>query len=227
MKQIRIFLKRIYSCLRGEEKTRRYGYLFETIKEAKCRRIMEIGTWNGERGLQMIKTAQKFHAPEEVEYYGFDIFELMNDEICVKEVSKKPPIMEEVKNRLETSGAKIYVFKGFTEEVMPKIMPSLPKMDFVFIDGGHSIETITNDWNYTQQVMDGKTIVIFDDYWSGEWGKRKDAGCQSLIDSLDRSRFEVKILPVTDSFRKDWGMLFINFALVRILPISPQAGRAA
>lgn len=208
-------IKRIHNRLGGEEKARRYNYLFEIIRAEQCRRIMEVGTWNGERALQMIQTAQKLHRQREVEYYGFDIFELMNDEIYAKEVSKRPPAMEEIKSKLEKTGAKISLFKGFTEEVMPKVMHTLPKMDFVFIDGGHSIETITNDWRWTQEVMDQNTVVIFDDYWSGEWGKRKDAGCQSLIGKLDRSRFHVAILPIQDQFKKEWGVLKINFAKIQ------------
>lgn len=208
------FPKRIYNRLGGEEKARRYSQLFDVIFACKCRKIMEVGVWNGERAREMIKTAQKFHDESSVEYYGFDIFELMNDELYTREVSKRPPIMTQVKSRLAATGAKINLFMGLTEETMPKVMPTLPPMDIVFIDGGHSIETITSDWNYTGQVMDKNTVVVFDDYWSGAWGKRKDAGCQSLIDVLDRSKFNVWIMPIQDSFKKDWGLLKINFALV-------------
>ncbi len=215
MRQLSRILKKICHRLRGAEMARRYNYLFEIIKKNRCKRIMEIGTWNGGRSREMIEAAQEFNGPDEVEYYGFDIFEIMNEEVFTKEVSKRPPTMEQVRARLEASGAKIQLFKGFTEETLPKVVPSLPKMDLVFIDGGHSIETITNDWYYSQKVMDNNTVVIFDDYWSGEWGKRKDAGCQSLIDALDRTKFEVKILPIQDKFKKEWGTLKINFVQVK------------
>ncbi len=209
------FIKRAYNKIRGIERAQRYEQIFHAIKNNRCRRIMEVGTWNGERAVQMIETAKRHWKAAQVSYYGFDIFELMNDEIFAKEVSKRPPSMQEVKTKLENTGAKIFLFKGFTEEVMPKVMPALPKMDLVFIDGGHSIETITNDWKWTQPVMDEKTVVIFDDYWSGEWGKRKDAGCQTLIDNLDKTKFRAEILPIQDSFKKEWGVLKINFAKVR------------
>lgn len=215
MPQSLAFLKEIYNRLRGAERARRYNYLFEIIRKNRSQRIMEIGIWNGARSLAMIKIAQKFHSPGEVEYYGFDIFELMNEKVFKKEVSKRPPTMEQVQDKLEASGAKIHLFKGFTEETLPKVVHFLPKMDLVFIDGGHSIETIINDWRWTQQIMDSNTVVIFDDYWSGEWGKRKDAGCQNIIDVLDRTKFEVKVLPVQDKFKKDWGILKINFVQVK------------
>jgi len=166
---------------------------------------MEIGTWRGLTALQMITLAQKYHAKKNIEYYGFDLFDMMNEDILVKEVSKLPPNLEAVKKQLETSGAQIHLFRSFTKDTMPQVMPSLPFMDLVFIDGGHSIETIENDWHYTQQVMGDHTVVIFDDYWSGEWEGRKDAGCRSLVGTIDKSQFDVKLLPIQDTFKKDWG----------------------
>ena len=213
-------LKIIYTKLRYPNEPKRYNYLFDIIRENKCRRIMEIGTWNGNRALQMIGVAQKYHSNNEVEYYGFDLFEMMNDEIFEREVSKRPSPMAEVRDKLEATGAKIFLFRGFTEKTMPEVVPALPKMDFVFIDGGHSIETITNDWNYTQGVMGQNTVVIFDDYWSGEWAHRKDAGCRNLIEKLDRSKFDVRILPIQDKFKKNWGILQINFVEVKKLTAS-------
>ena len=98
---------------------------------------------------------------------------------------------------------------------MPKVISELPIMDLVFIDGGHSIETIENDWKFTQKLMDKETIVIFDDFWTGIWGQRKDAGCQNLVNKLDKSMFDVKILPIQDQFSKAEGILKINFVRVQ------------
>ena len=170
---------------------------------------MEIGVWNGEHAFQMIREAKKIFPPEEVEYYGFDLFELMDSDTYAEEVSKKPPSLETVKNKLEKTNARIHLYKGATKQTFPKVVKELPKMDFVFIDGGHSIETIKNDWEYTQQVMDNHTIVIFDDYWNKE-----DAGCKKVVKSIDRNKFEVKILPTQDKFKKEWGTLKINFVQV-------------
>jgi len=178
---------------------------------------MEIGTWRGLKALQMIHLAQKYHGKVNIEYYGFDLFDMMNEDIVVKEVSKLPPHLEDVKKQLEYTGAQINLYRGFTKDTMPQVMPSLPFMDLVFIDGGHSIETIENDWHYTQQVMGDHTVVIFDDYWSGQWEGRKDAGCRSLIEKIDRSRFDINILPIQDKYRKDWGVLKIKYVQVKRL----------
>jgi hypothetical protein len=60
-------------------------------------------------------------------------------------------------------GAKIFLFKGDTREVLPKVVNTLPMMDFIFIDGGHSLETMENDWRYAQVVMGLNTFVVFDE----------------------------------------------------------------
>jgi len=84
---------------------------------------------------------------------------------------------------------------------LPTVIDKLPTMDFVFIDGGHSIKTICNDWHYVQKIMNQHTIVLFDDYWNIE-----EAGCKTLINNLDRDRFEVQILPPKDKFQKIGGL---------------------
>ncbi|MCK4245258.1 MAG: class I SAM-dependent methyltransferase [Candidatus Omnitrophica bacterium] len=170
---------------------------------------MEIGTWNGEHALQMIRQAKKFHG-RSVEYYGFDLFELLDDKVCSKELSKKPTKLKDVARKLQKTNCKIKLFRGGTKETLPKSVGKLPKMDFIFIDGGHSIGTIENDWEYTQQFMAKHTIVIFDDYWN-----RENAGCKKVIEKIDRSKFSVEILPIQDKFKGTSGILKINFVKVR------------
>ena len=188
----------------------RYKYLFEIIKNNKCKTIMEIGTWNGDHALQMIEKAKRYSLSNKIHYYGFDLFELLGSETTLKEFAKIPPTLEVVTKKLQKANANIYLYKGYTKDTLPKVINELPKMDFVFIDGGHSLETIENDWKYVQKVMNEKTIVIFDDYWN-----REDAGCKKVVEEIDKTEFDVKILPIQDEFKKEWGILKINFVQVR------------
>lgn len=59
---------------------KRYKYWIELIKLNRCKKIMEIGTYNGENAMRMIKAAKRFHRSDRIEYYGFDLFELMINE---------------------------------------------------------------------------------------------------------------------------------------------------
>lgn len=207
--QIKI-LKTIYCKIPGKGMPRRYKYLFSTVKENKAKKIMEIGTWTGIHAEGMIEEAKKYYSPNEVEYYGFDLFEMLDRDTGLKEFSIPPPSLEIIQNKLKKTGANIHLYKGYTKDSLPKVINKLPEMDFIYIDGGHSVETIKNDWKYAQKVMGLKTVVIFDDYWN-----KDDAGCKKIIEKIDKNKFDVKILPIQDKFKKDWGILTINFVKVK------------
>lgn len=192
-------------------KESRYKHLITTIDNHRCYRIMEIGTYDGKHSMEMIETAKQHWPPEKIEYYGFDLFEDANKQTLQIEraLSKIPPSYDMVRKKLEETGAIIKIFKGNTLNVLPDLVKILPKMDFIFIDGGHSIETVENDWKYSKELMHDNTIVIFDDYWN-----MKDSGCNKVIDSLDKQKFFVEILQPTDVFKKEWGTLKINLVKV-------------
>ncbi len=195
----------------------RYKNLFSEVDKVQPRRIMEIGTWNGEHSRQMIEQA-KIYSPD-VEYYGFDLFEA--SPILEKESqgSKGSPTtgrrlrVEEVQEKLNATGAKITLVKGDTNVTLQET--SLPFMDFVFIDGGHSLQTIQNDWDNVKKVMGLRTVVIFDDYYQDdEKGYADKNGCKTLIHALDTDKFSVEILSGADTFKKPWGTVKISLVKV-------------
>jgi predicted O-methyltransferase YrrM len=190
-------------------KPQRYANLTKIIEENKCRRIMEIGVLHGDHAIMMIESAKKHYIPPQIEYYGFDLFEYMNEEICLSESSKMPSTMELVRKKLESTGAIINLYRGDTKDVLPAVVKELPEMDLIVIDGGHSIETIENDWKYAQQLMDKNTMVLFDDYYN--WSH---IGARYTIEHLDSENYQIEILPPTDRFAKGWKILEINYAKV-------------
>jgi hypothetical protein len=148
--------------------------------------------------------------PKNVDYYGFDLFELMTQEIFEKEVSKWAPSEKEVLKKLNKTKANINLYKGFSKDTIPNFMDEGVVPDFVFIDGGHSIETLESDWEMIKESIDKNSIVILDDYISNF--DEKQYGCNKLVDSLDRDAWEVEVLPVIDVINEG---LSIQFAKVR------------
>lgn len=199
-------IKNLYNNFFGPK---RYQYLFQFIRENNCRKIMEIGTWDGFRAKKMTIEAQKT-SKDKVEYYGFDLFEDFNSSLHSENViGKKAPSLTRVKKRLDQTGCGITLFKGDSVDILPQVLDQLPEMDLIFIDGGHTIEIIQKDWLNIQPLIGKKTIVIFDDYWN-----RDDIGCKAVVESIDINKYQVNILPIQDSFKKDWGILKINFVKV-------------
>ena len=171
---------------------------------------MEIGVWNGKNSLKMILAAMKNHPKDEVYYYGFDLFESMTDEVFKKDLGKTIVSKDVVNKKLRKTGVHIYLSEGNTMKTLHEI--TLPLMDFVFIDGGHSFETVSNDWKYVQRVMGKHTVVVFDDYWNRS--VEGVHGVKKLIDSIDRDEFVVELLSPQDVFTKEDGVLVINLIKV-------------
>lgn len=194
-----------------ENGSRRYDQLLDIIRNEEIQTICEIGTWNGARAVQMIQAAAHFNPIENVEYYGFDLFEAQTGEQLRREFSKPGWPQEIVARRISATGCKISLIGGDTHKtLLPNIKAG---MDLYFIDGGHSEATIRHDWKVVAKAMTKNSTVVFDDYY-GE-GKPEGVGCNVIIDNLDRRDYEVTILPVVT----DANGLHIQMAEVRLARI--------
>ena len=180
---------------------------------------MEIGTYNGVHACQMIETANIFHPMNRIEYFGFDLFEALTNQDIQKEFTKIPPTYDEVSRKLQETGAIVHLYMGYTKDTLPKFLEENQgdkQIDLVFIDGGHSFETIAYDWNYAKRVMNHKTVVIFDDYYNNEEPEVTGIGCQSLIRHLDTNLYDIQMQEPEDHFKIEWGILRVNMVKVRL-----------
>ena len=137
-----------------------------------------------------------------VTYYGFDLFEQFSPEIAEKEFClKNPPTMATVVENLSSLKATIKLYQGFTNITVPQFVKENPtlKVDFIFIDGGHSTKTITEDWINVLPLIGANTIIVFDDYYTNH--NFTDKGCQDLINNLN-DNWKVVHLPFTHHFDK-------------------------
>jgi hypothetical protein len=203
----------------------RYGHLAREITRNKSRSILEIGVWDGEHSRLMLQAALRNHDPADVSYYGFDLFEEADEAVISQETSKFPPSMASVRRKLQSfaeRGATIELFKGNTLEVLPAVVDSLPTMDFVFIDGGHSYETVRNDWQCARRLLGARSIVIFDDYVNREAVGQTSIGVNRVVDDIDRQIYSVSHLRPVDVFQKTWGTLKVRF-----VKVTPRPERAS
>ena len=120
-----------------------HSYLNDFIKENRCRKVMEIGVYNGENALSMVKSAAQFSPSNRVEYYGFDFFYYYSRDAIGKKLKK--------------TGCRYKLFEGDTLETLPKNINSLPLMDLIFIDGGKSYTVAKSDWEYSRTLMHNAT----------------------------------------------------------------------
>ena len=95
---------------------------------------------------------QKFSNPFKNVYYNLILRENLNS-------------IESVKKLLKKYNNNIKLIKGDTNSVLKEI--DLKNIDFVFLDGGHSYQTVYNDLtNLYVHMKDKKKIILCDDYGS-------------------------------------------------------------
>ena len=171
---------------------KRYKPLIEVVTKYKPKHILEIGTYKGRTACYLINEAKRYHG-DKVVYYGIDLFEKCTTELAQKEFSKSKPTLPMDKVyaniRKATLSVRIYLYKGFSKDTIPKL-PNI-FFDLIFIDGGHSPETIATDWKNIQRFIHDKTIIIFDDYYTDNI----KVGCKQVIDNLNIKQWYIKTYP--------------------------------
>lgn len=158
--------------------TTRYDQLLELIDQHKPKSIVEIGVWNGANAIRMIKRALRHNT--KVVYTGYDLFEEATpqtdeQEFNVKGHNNVRAVAAFIKAE---TGIVPNLIKGNTRSTLP-----VTTADFVFVDGGHSIETIRSDY---ERVRSSKAVVL-DDYYTSDGSGCPDTakfGCNTLVSTL-------------------------------------------
>jgi len=170
----------------------RYDALLELIDQYKPKSIVEIGVWNGANAIRMIKRAHRYNT--DVTYTGYDLFEDATLETDQKEFNVKGHnnIRAVAAYIKAETGIAVNLIKGDTNQTL---QPT--EADFVFLDGGHSVETIAHDYKMVQSSK----IVVLDDYYTSDGVGCPDTGkygCNSLLGHINRP---FDILPNRDPVR--------------------------
>ena len=193
----KIYVDTVFNICREVILGKRYENLYRIIQEIKPQSLVEIGVASGKRAKLMIEDAQKYQDP--VTYIGLDFFRPLSYEEKFREFSLQPASLQEVHNYLTPTKAFVQLIEGDTRETLYKdyLTFDTPK-DFIFIDGGHSWETIESDWNGVQRLIHKDTVIVFDDYYSSN---PEGIGCQHLINSLDKETWNVELLEPVESLQ--------------------------
>lgn len=172
-----------------------YRPIFDWLRTHECRNIIEIGTHNGNNAVMMIKEAARIVPVEGIHYWGFDLFEDLTKEAHDREFSyPSPGRVQDIEANIRAQvGATITLTKGDTRETLKDAQG--PLMDLIYIDGGHSIETIRSDWANVQKFVDSHTVIFLDDYFPD----KDDLGCKFLLKEM--SGYKVEVLPTIDTYQ--------------------------
>ena len=175
--------------------TKRYSNILLLIFFYRPKSIIEIGVYKGVRSREMIQAAKIFN--KKIEYFGFDLFEMINKKIQKKELSKIPKSKKDIQIIL-SKYAKVRLYKGYTKKTLNKLKDK--KVDLIFIDGGHKLSTIKNDWDKSKKFQKKNTIIIFDDYYLNNEKIIKNFGCNLIINNISNKKYSKKFCFFTDKF---------------------------
>ena len=175
-------------------KPSRYQQLADIIRHYKPKSIIEVGTWNGGRAIEMALAA--FENQDEILYRGFDLFEDGTSETDDEEFNLKAHNTQSaVIKRLQDFRAKmmekkkVFTFeigKGNSKEIL-KDRTDLDA-DFVLIGGGNSIPTAKSDYDNLKH----NPIVVMDNFFREDEDKNnapeKYQGTNKVIDKLPKGK---------------------------------------
>lgn len=153
----------------------RYSHLTERVLLLQPKTILEVGTWRGVRARELLRACPTAN------YYGFDLFEDATCETDAAEMNVKPhATVAEVEALLQ--GYNVTLVRGNTRRTLPAWDAPEP-IEFAWIDGGHSVDTIASDWAAVQRALAPDAEVWFDDYYTGGPDTRA-WGCNRIVEGL-------------------------------------------
>ena len=173
--------------------------LLKAIEMYKPKNFLEVGVFQGVTSRNVCEKLYKINR-ENFSFHGIDIFEDTNNNIDNKEMTTKHnrlsnPLkhlffnvilkkdlfsINSIYNLLKKFKDNVYLYKGFSDTELPKI--DMSKIDMVFLDGGHSYETVKNDLSLIIKRINKGKIIICDDYDQINYGVRK--AVDELVDQV-------------------------------------------
>lgn len=191
--------------LKYARRPRRYRRLLQAAATHRPQRILEIGVYDGRRGVEMIEAASLGASAATVEYHGFDLFDAMDEAILKSELSKRPDPEAAVHARLAATGASVALHQGWSQETLPALAAAAPEFraDLAFIDGGHAVETIQSDWDNVIAMLAPDGIVLLDDFYVDCPHLTPHFGCNQMVESLDPEVWQVTRHAEVDRFVHD------------------------
>ena len=165
-------------------------YLLKLISKFKPKNFLEIGVLEGVTSRNVCEHLNKINHGN-FSFIGIDLF---GDDIKENNIKEFTPISYKIKNPfkwiyfkiilrmnpnskecveflLKKFKKSIKIFKGYSKDILRKI--DLKHIDFVFLDGGHSYETVKKDLSLLTANLKKDSIILCDDYNIHHYGVKR------------------------------------------------------
>ena len=140
--------------------------------------FLEVGVFHGVTARNVCELLYSIHA-EDFKYIGLDLFgeSLENSTEIIPNTKFNNPLkslyfkyilgqdpysIEAVSHLLKKFRKNIHLIKGNSNNLLKKI--DMSKIDYIFLDGGHTYNTVKNDLSYSLPVIQKGGTILCDDY---------------------------------------------------------------
>lgn len=178
--------------------------LLDLIIKYKPKNFLEIGVLEGVTSKNVCDLLYKFYG-NEFKFIGIDLFGTdlaINNKKEFTPISKRysnpfkylyfkfifqydPNSLEGVKKFLDRYSKSIRLYKGYSHEILEKLDISF--VDFVFLDAGHSYNSVSRDLNLLTRRLKKNSIIVCDDYNISHYGVKK------AVDELNNKHNIIKM----------------------------------
>ena len=179
--------------------------LLDQIKTYKPKNFLEVGVFQGVTSRNVCEKLNIINNGQ-FSFHGIDIFEETNKTVDNKEMTIKHNKLsnpfkhllfniilkkdlysiDSIYKFLNKFKDSVHLHKGFSDTELPKV--GLSEIDMIFLDGGHSYETVSSDLSFILKKIKKGKVIICDDYDQASYGVKK------AVDELKNQVSEIKEL---------------------------------
>lgn len=181
-------------------------YALKQLMKDECKIVLEIGTLWGGALLTMMQSEYKS------KFVSIDTFNGFYPELLGKEnpdaeggINTVEKVTENInKNNIHNHEFDLVEGSSHDKKVVDYVKKNYPKVEILFIDGDHTKKGVLQDWEDYSNLVTKGGIVIFDDYWTGQyekaaWKKEDENGVKwmDVVGAVDE-------IMASENFNEKW-----------------------
>ena len=179
--------------------------LLNQVESYKPKNFLEVGVFQGVTSRNICEKLNIINDGK-FSFHGIDIFEDTNNTVDKKEMTTKHNKLsnpfkhilfniilkkdlfsiDSIYEFLKRYKDNVHLYKGFSDTELLKV--DLSTIDMIFLDGGHSYETVSSDLSLILKKIKKGKVIICDDYDQTTYGVKK------AVDELKDQVSEIKEL---------------------------------
>ena len=152
-------------------------FFLNHVREKNPKNFLEIGVFHGVTSRNVCDLLYSIHG-DDFKFTGIDLFDVN----IIKEdyspstkfsnplkifyynyiIRLNPYSLESVQKLLKKYKNNVNIIKGNSQKILKEI--TLDNFDYVFLDGGHSYETVIGDLKCLKKVVENNAVILCDDY---------------------------------------------------------------